>query len=88
MAKRRFAAPLLNARLCEISWMARNRFWFAVAPKTYATAQNLNDQNGVNRSMYASRTCSATTPATTYLVSGSGPHSLVTCVVSFGREKR
>lgn len=24
----------LNARLCVISWIARNKFWFAVAPIT------------------------------------------------------
>lgn len=24
----------LNARLCVISWIARNKFWFAVAPTT------------------------------------------------------
>ena len=31
-AKSRFARGDLKARLWEISWMARNRFWFAVAP--------------------------------------------------------
>lgn len=34
MANSLLAIALLKARLCEISWMARNRFWFAVAPKT------------------------------------------------------
>jgi hypothetical protein len=34
MANRRFAMGDRKARLCEISWMARNRFWFAVAPNT------------------------------------------------------
>lgn len=34
MANSRFAKGLLNARLWEISWMARNKFWLAVAPKT------------------------------------------------------
>lgn len=40
-----------KARLCEISWMARNRFWFAVAPTTYPSAQNFHDQKDVSRSM-------------------------------------
>lgn len=31
-AKILLANGLLKARLCEISWMARKRFWFAVAP--------------------------------------------------------
>ena len=31
-AKSRFARGDLKARLWEISWMARKRFWFAVAP--------------------------------------------------------
>ena len=31
-AKSRFAIGVLKARLWEISWMARKRFWFAVAP--------------------------------------------------------
>lgn len=31
-AKSRLARGALNARLWEISCMARNRFWFAVAP--------------------------------------------------------
>lgn len=31
-ANRRFAIGDRNARLCEISWMARKMFWFAVAP--------------------------------------------------------
>jgi hypothetical protein len=34
MAKRRLAMGDRKARLWEISWMARNRFWFEVAPKT------------------------------------------------------
>lgn len=32
MAKRRFAVGERKARLCEISWMERKRFWLAVAP--------------------------------------------------------
>jgi hypothetical protein len=28
--------------------MARNKFWFAVAPKMYAMAQNFKDQKGVD----------------------------------------
>lgn len=34
IAIKRLARRLLKARLCEISWMARKRFWLAVAPKT------------------------------------------------------
>lgn len=34
MASRRLAVGFLKARLWEISWIARNRFWFAVAPIT------------------------------------------------------
>lgn len=54
MANSRFARPDLKAKLCDISWMDRNRFWLAVAPSTYATAQNFNDQKGVLRSRCAS----------------------------------
>jgi hypothetical protein len=32
MARTRFALAERKARLCEISWIARKRFWFAVAP--------------------------------------------------------
>jgi hypothetical protein len=79
MANSRLANPDRKARLCDISWMDRNKFWLAVAPKTYATAQNFNDQKGVFRSRYASAIWRETTPRTTYLVKGSGPQSLVTC---------
>lgn len=34
MAKRRLASGLRKARLWEISWIARKRFWFDVAPIT------------------------------------------------------
>jgi hypothetical protein len=34
MANSRLAMADLKARLCEISWMARKRFWFEVAPIT------------------------------------------------------
>jgi len=34
MANRRLARGDLKARLWEISWMARKRFWLEVAPKT------------------------------------------------------
>jgi len=33
----------LNARLCVISWIARNKFWFAVAPITYARIRKMGD---------------------------------------------
>jgi hypothetical protein len=32
IAKRRLERGLRKARLWEISWMERKRFWFAVAP--------------------------------------------------------
>lgn len=79
MENSRLARPDRKARLCDISWIDRNRFWLAVAPNTYATAQNFSDQKGVFRSRYASTTWRETTPKTTYLVKGSGPQSLVTC---------
>ena len=34
MAKRRLASGLRKARLWEISWIARKRFWFDVATIT------------------------------------------------------
>lgn len=34
MAKSLLASGERKARLCEISWMARKRFWLAVAPTT------------------------------------------------------
>lgn len=77
-AKTLFASGFLKARLCEISWMARNRFWFAVAPMTYAVRKKGHERKGVSRRRYAHSTWSATTPVTTYLVRGSGPQSLVT----------
>lgn len=40
MASNRLAKADRNARLCEISWMARNRFWLQVAPITYAVTKN------------------------------------------------
>jgi hypothetical protein len=57
--------------------MARNRFWLAVAPITYAMAQNLREKKGVDRRYHAQAIWRATTPATTYFVRGSGPQSLV-----------
>jgi hypothetical protein len=43
MAKNRLAKADRNARLWEISWIARNRFWFAVAPTTYAVSRNCHE---------------------------------------------
>jgi hypothetical protein len=71
-----------NARLCVISWIARNRFWFAVPPIAYAKPTNVHDKIGVCRSESATQSWSATTAATTNLVRGSWPMSFVTC---FGR---
>ena len=69
----------LKARLWDISWMERNRFWFAVAPIMYAVRRNFHDRNGVLRRRYALRTWMETTRRTTYLVRLSGPQSLRTC---------
>jgi hypothetical protein len=44
----RFAFADLNARLCDISWIARKRFWFAVAPITYAVRKNFHERKGVS----------------------------------------
>lgn len=48
-ASKRFANGDLKARLCEISWMARKRFWLAVAPITYAVTNVCHDKKGVFR---------------------------------------
>lgn len=79
IAINRLRRGLLKARLWEISWMARKRFWLAVAPKTYATAQNFHEKNGVDWSIHARKTWRETTPRTTHFVRGSGPQSLVIC---------
>lgn len=68
----------LKARLWEISWMARKRFWFAVAPIMYAVRRNGIDTIDVSRKAEAQNNCSATTRITQYLVKGSGPHRLMT----------
>ena len=49
IASARFAPPDLKARLWLISWIARNRFWFAVAPTMYAVRKNFHDKKGVSR---------------------------------------
>lgn len=49
MASSRFARGDLKARLCDISWIERKRFWFAVAPITYAVTRNCHDRIGVFR---------------------------------------
>jgi hypothetical protein len=77
-AKALFIAGLLKAKLCEISWIARNKFWLAVAPTTYAVRKNFHESNGVFCRRYAHRTWIETTRATTYFVRGSGPQSFVT----------
>jgi hypothetical protein len=78
MAINLFALGLLNARLCDISWIARNRFWFAVAPIIYAVRKNFQLRKGVSRRRYAQRVWRETTKRTTYFVKGSGPQSFVT----------
>lgn len=55
IASMRFAKGDLKAKLCEISWMARKRFWFAVAPMTYAVRTVCHDQKGVLRRVYAQK---------------------------------
>lgn len=57
--------------------MARNRFWFEVAPITYAVKKNFQENIDVSRRRYAQVTCKETTARTTHLVRGSGPHSFV-----------
>lgn len=42
-----FSPAFLNARLWLISWIARNKFWFAVAPIMYAVPQKRRDQKGI-----------------------------------------
>lgn len=49
MATRRLWSGFLKARLCEISWIARNRLWFAVAPIMYAVRKNGSERMGVLR---------------------------------------
>lgn len=77
-AKIRFANADLKARLWDISWIARNVFWFAVPPIRYAVRKNFQENIGVFRRRYAQPTCKDTTKRTTYFVRGSGPQSLVT----------
>ena len=48
MAKSLFASADLKARLWDISWMARKRFWFAVAPIIYAVMKYCHDMMGVS----------------------------------------
>jgi hypothetical protein len=79
IANMRLAKGDLKAKLCEISWMARKRFWFAVAPMTYAIRNVCHDKNGVLRRAYAQKNCRLTTPTTTGTVKISGPQSLRTC---------
>lgn len=82
-----FALGDLKAKLWDISWMARNRFWFAVAPIMYAVRKKVHDRIGVFRRRYAHKTCRETTPRTKYLVNGSGPHNLVTCTLVNGKAQ-
>ena len=77
-AKSRLARGALKARLWEISWMARKRFWFAVAPMMYAVRRNRRERTGASRKSAAQVNCNATTASTKYFVNGSGPQSLVT----------
>jgi hypothetical protein len=53
IANSRFASGERKARLWEISWMARKRFWLAVAPMKYAVARNRQSRIEVLRRRYA-----------------------------------
>lgn len=88
MARRRFPIGERKARLCEISWMARKRFWLQVAPITYAVRRKRHESIEVSRRRYAQQIWRETTPRTTYLVRGSGPQSLVTCFFFYQRVVR
>ena len=52
-AAKRLARGDLKAKLCEISWMARKRFWFAVAPIMYDANKNGHEMIGVSRTTIA-----------------------------------
>lgn len=78
MANSRLARGALKARLWEISWMDRKRFWFAVAPMMYAVRKNCRESMGVSLRCMAQVTWSKSTRRTRYLVKGSGPQSFVT----------
>lgn len=60
--------------------MARNRFWFEVAPITYAVRKNFHENIDVSRSRYAHVICKETTARTSHFVRGSGPHNFVTFI--------
>ena len=73
-----FGATRRKARLCVISWMARNRLWFAVPPMAYATKMNKGDRGERCRRRMAQVIWRETTKRTTYFVRGSLPINLVT----------
>ena len=77
-----FARTLRKARLCVISWIARNRLWLAVPPIMYAQRRKMGESGLVFRSRQANPTCKETTPMTTHFVRGSWPMSFVTCSIS------
>ena len=58
--------------------MAKKRFWFAVAPITYAVRRNGKEKIGPCLSSIAQANCNVTTANTKYFVKGSGPQSFVT----------
>ena len=78
MANNRLANGDLNARLWEISWIARKRFWFAVAPTMYAVRKKGKEIIGVLRKAIAQKSWTAMTAITQYFVHGSGPQSFKT----------
>lgn len=51
-----FAIGDLNARLWEISWIDKKRFWFAVAPTIYAVKRNFQEYMGIFLRRYAAAT--------------------------------
>nr|POE97283.1 hypothetical protein CFP56_76623 [Quercus suber] len=80
MARSLLANGDLNAKLCVISWIARKRFWFAVAPTIYAVMRNCQESIGVSRKAYEQKIWRLTTANTRGMVNGSGPHSFNTYV--------
>ena len=81
IANKRLANGDLNARLWEISCIARKRFWFAVAPMMYAVRKKGKESIGVFRKAIAQKSWTAMTAITQYFVHGSGPQSLKTYMI-------
>ena len=78
MASSLLGATRWKARLCVISWMARNKLWFAVPPTAYATKMNKGDRGERCRRRMAQVIWRETTKRTMYFVRGSLPINFVT----------